>query len=350
MSFSIAFDYRFDRSGFFDDPVRRVIALNREFHVEPHVSELHGIPDRDREEWTVGLLEFAGGAIGMFHFTDITYDAPMRWHGFTKFFGEKGTVVGDEIRLLDAARRGRVEARIDREWVPVGDTRIVGRATASTEPPFEWVNPYAEHPWDEDRIGVAECLVSLVRAMEGQGEPEYGAVNGAIDQALALALDESARHGGRPVEMGDDPWTFKRLEGDEGGDEGRSDRDREVIHTRGAPEAIGPYEQAIRTGGLLFTSGQIPLNPESGEIEGDSIEEQTRRVLDNLKAVLEAGGSSLDRVVKVGVYLTDLGEFGRFNEVYSEYFSRNKPARSTVQVANLPKGVKIEADAVALAG
>ena len=124
--------------------------------------------------------------------------------------------------------------------------------------------------------------------------------------------------------------------------------EKEVIRTTAAPEAIGPYEQAIRTGELLYTSGQIPLDPATGQVKGDTIEEQARCVLDNLKAVLEAGGSSLDKVIKVTVFLTDLGEFSRFNEVYGEYFGQSKPARSTVQVAGLPKGVKIEAEAVAL--
>lgn len=122
---------------------------------------------------------------------------------------------------------------------------------------------------------------------------------------------------------------------------------REVVSTEKAPKAIGPYEQAIKSNGLLFTSGQIALDPATGTlIEGD-VAAQTRRVLENLKAVLEAGGSSLDRVVKATVYLTDLGSFAQMNEVYAEYLGHVKPARSTVGVASLPRGASVEIDLVA---
>ena len=124
---------------------------------------------------------------------------------------------------------------------------------------------------------------------------------------------------------------------------------REVIRTEKAPKAIGPYEQAIKCSGLLFTSGQIAIDPAKGKlIEGD-VSAQTRRVLENLKAVLEAGGSSLDRVVKATVYLTDLSTFSKMNEVYAEYLGHIKPARSTVGVATLPLGASVEIDLVAIA-
>ena len=123
---------------------------------------------------------------------------------------------------------------------------------------------------------------------------------------------------------------------------------REVVSTEHAPKAIGPYEQAIKWGGLLFTSGQIALDPATGTlIEGD-ISVQTRQVLENLKAVLEAGGSSLDRVIKATVYLTDLNTFAQMNEVYAEYLGDVKPARSTVGVASLPRGASVEIDLVAI--
>lgn len=122
---------------------------------------------------------------------------------------------------------------------------------------------------------------------------------------------------------------------------------REVVSTEKAPKAIGPYEQAIKCNGLLFTSGQIALDPATGTlIEGD-VSSQTRQVLNNLKAVLEAGGSSLDDVIKVTVYLTDLGSFAKMNDVYAEYLGRVKPARSTVGVATLPRGAIVEIDLVA---
>jgi 2-iminobutanoate/2-iminopropanoate deaminase len=123
----------------------------------------------------------------------------------------------------------------------------------------------------------------------------------------------------------------------------------ESIQTDRAPQAIGPYSQAIKANGFIFASGQIPLDPATMRIVDGGIEEQTGRVLENLKAVLEAAGSSLDRVVKTTVYLADMGEFAAMNEIYAKYFGATKPARATVQVARLPRDVKVEIDVVALA-
>lgn len=123
----------------------------------------------------------------------------------------------------------------------------------------------------------------------------------------------------------------------------------ESIQTDRAPQAIGPYSQAIKANGFIFASGQIPLDPATMQIVEGGIGEQTERVLDNLKAVLEAAGSSLDRVVKTTVYLADMNEFAAMNEIYARYFGATKPARATVQVARLPRDVKVEIDVVALA-
>ena len=121
----------------------------------------------------------------------------------------------------------------------------------------------------------------------------------------------------------------------------------QIIVTEKAPRAIGPYSQAVSHNGLLYLSGQIPLDPATGQlIEGD-VAAQTERVLENLKAVLEAAGSSLDRVLKTTVYLKDLGEFARMNEVYGRYFPENPPARATVEVARLPREARVEIEAVA---
>lgn len=120
-----------------------------------------------------------------------------------------------------------------------------------------------------------------------------------------------------------------------------------IVHTDRAPAAIGPYSQAVRAGGFLFTSGQIPLKAD-GSLESGGIEAQTEQVLANLKAVLEAAGSGLDHVVKCTCFLSDMGTFGRMNEVYAHFFTDEPPARSAVEVARLPRDVMIEIEAVAL--
>ena len=121
---------------------------------------------------------------------------------------------------------------------------------------------------------------------------------------------------------------------------------KEIIFTEKAPAAIGPYSQGNKIGQLIFTSGQLPLNPETGELY-DEIKRATKQSLENLKAVIEAGGSSLDKVVKVVIFLKDMDDFAQVNEVYSEYFKENSPARSCVQVAKLPKDALIEIEAIA---
>ena len=123
---------------------------------------------------------------------------------------------------------------------------------------------------------------------------------------------------------------------------------KEIISTNSAPAAIGPYNQAIKCGQLIFTSGQIALDPITGEVTGDNIADQTRRVLDNLQAVLEAGNTNLDNVIKTTCFLDSMDDFAAFNEVYQQYFKNNAPARSCVAVEKLPKGVLVEVEAVAL--
>jgi len=125
---------------------------------------------------------------------------------------------------------------------------------------------------------------------------------------------------------------------------------REQVKTEHAPGAIGPYSQAIKARGLIFAAGQIPLDPASGEIVSGGIQEQTERVLQNLVAVLGAGGSSLDAVVKTTVFLKSMGDFKEMNEVYARYFKTPAPARSTVAVADLPRGALVEIECIALAG
>ena len=123
---------------------------------------------------------------------------------------------------------------------------------------------------------------------------------------------------------------------------------RKTVSTPNAPAAIGPYSQAIRCGNLLFSSGQIPLDPATGAVVGDNIREQAERVMQNLGAVLTAGGSSFENAVKTTCFLADMGDFATFNEVYATYFTTN-PARSCVAVKTLPKGVLVEVEVIALA-
>jgi 2-iminobutanoate/2-iminopropanoate deaminase len=123
--------------------------------------------------------------------------------------------------------------------------------------------------------------------------------------------------------------------------------EKKSIQTSKAPSAIGPYSQAIRIGDFLYTSGQIALNPDTMEMMSGEIEAETERVLKSIEAILQAGGLSLEHVIKTTVYLTDLGEFSRMNEVYEKFFEKTKPARACVQVAALPKGAKVEIDAIA---
>lgn len=126
--------------------------------------------------------------------------------------------------------------------------------------------------------------------------------------------------------------------------------DRSIISTAHAPAAIGPYSQAVTARGFVFLSGQIPLDPQSGEmVGGDDVELQAKQVMRNLKAVLDAAGASFAKVVKTTIYLTDLGDFARVNKVYGSFFEGvEPPARATVQVAALPRGAKVEIDAIAV--
>jgi 2-iminobutanoate/2-iminopropanoate deaminase len=125
---------------------------------------------------------------------------------------------------------------------------------------------------------------------------------------------------------------------------------KQDVKTEKAPQAIGPYSQAIVANGFVFASGQIPIVPATGELNTGTIEDQTRQALKNLGAVLEAAGSSYDQVVKATVFLQDMNDFSRMNQVYAEYFSPPFPARAAVQVARLPRDVKVEIEAVALVG
>ncbi len=122
---------------------------------------------------------------------------------------------------------------------------------------------------------------------------------------------------------------------------------KKTVYSKKAPEPIGPYSQAIIFNNLLFTSGQIPIDPNTGNIIQGGIKEQGRQTLENLKAVIEAGGSDLYKVIKVNLFLANMDDFAAMNEIYAEYFGESKPARSALEVSKLPKGVLVEIDAIA---
>lgn len=122
---------------------------------------------------------------------------------------------------------------------------------------------------------------------------------------------------------------------------------KQVISTKAAPAAIGPYSQAIKCGGFVFTSGQVPINPSTGKIEAQDIEGQTKQVMKNLEAVLKEAGSDFSKVIKTTVFLTDLANFGKVNEIYASYFAKEAPARSCFQVVKLPMGALIEIEMTA---
>jgi 2-iminobutanoate/2-iminopropanoate deaminase len=124
---------------------------------------------------------------------------------------------------------------------------------------------------------------------------------------------------------------------------------KKIISTNEAPAAVGPYSQAVRAGAMVFCAGQIPLDPKSGQIVSQNIAEQTRRVLDNITGVLRAEGLTFDQIVKTTIFLTDLNDFQTVNEIYGSYFKQAPPARSTVQVSALPKGARVEIEAIAVA-
>lgn len=125
---------------------------------------------------------------------------------------------------------------------------------------------------------------------------------------------------------------------------------KKVLYTALAPEAVGPYSQAIASNGIIYTSGQIPVNPATGKVEATTIEEQTEQVMENLHIVLAQGGVAFDRVVKTTCFLADMNDFEAFNRVYAKYFPDNPPARSCVEVSTLPMGIKLEIEAIAVQG
>ncbi|MCG3174884.1 MAG: hypothetical protein GMKNLPBB_03184 [Myxococcota bacterium] len=184
----------------FDVPLKRVTGMVREFDVHPHYSRLRNIPDRKRERWELGWLDFEGGAIGIFKHTDISYDAPMlRFETSTRFYGENGMGSGNRLELVSAD--GREARPIRLEWVmrKVGKVDVTERIIAHTSPRIEWENPFTGCPFDDDRVGIATALMELVRCIREGDQPEYGIPNGCLDRAIELAIQKSSAMGSRPV-------------------------------------------------------------------------------------------------------------------------------------------------------
>jgi 2-iminobutanoate/2-iminopropanoate deaminase len=125
---------------------------------------------------------------------------------------------------------------------------------------------------------------------------------------------------------------------------------KQIVRTDNAPKPVGPYSQAVRTGNLVFAAGQGPLNPATGQVERGSIQSETRQVLENIKAILAAAGTSLDRVVKTTCYLADMNDFQAFNAIYAEYFPQDPPARTTIQAGRLPLDIRVEIEVIAEVG
>ncbi len=140
--------------------------------------------------------------------------------------------------------------------------------------------------------------------------------------------------------------TMRNLRFADGGEE----MEKRVVYTEKAPKPIGPYSQAVLVEGgkFLFVSGQIPIDPATGEIVGETIEEQAERAIRNMLAIVEEAGGSVENIVKVTAFLSDINDYPKFNEVYEKFFSKSKPARAVVEVANLPKGVKVEIECIAV--
>ena len=184
----------------FREKVKRVFGFSRNFTVQTHIYR-RGEPPRNSENWQHGVIEFENGSVGIFNFTSLSYGSPLRWHNSTKFYGEKGMCVGNEAAVLSETGDAKRPITITRKTSTVEGVEVIDALIADTEPEVIWENPLRKYPLREGEISVASELMSIAEAVREDEEPEYGPINGKIDQEISLAMARSWSEGGRPVEL-----------------------------------------------------------------------------------------------------------------------------------------------------
>lgn len=185
----------------FDARITAVTGVAGEFPVAPHYAWMDQTFGPRRERWQHAVLQFEDGRLGFFDWSDIAYDSPLRWLRSTKFFAEKGMAVGDRMTLLTADGRDALPIDVERRFHNVGGMETLAELVAHTEPQVVWHNPFRGYYMDDEMIAVADCIMSLVRAVREDRAPEYGPEQARLDQEVALAIVESARRGGEPVRL-----------------------------------------------------------------------------------------------------------------------------------------------------
>lgn len=181
----------------FEKRIKRVVGIGRSYRVQKH---LYRGQERDEESWQHAVIEFEGGELGIFNFTSLSYGSPLRWHSSTKFYAEKGMCVGDEAAILDGKGERR-PIRIERRTTLLEGVEVIEALMTDTNPPVVWENPLRRYPLWEWEISVASELKSIADAVREGSEPEYGPINGRIDQEVALAISKSCSRRGEPVEL-----------------------------------------------------------------------------------------------------------------------------------------------------
>ena len=181
----------------FEKEIKRVIGVGRSYKVQRHV---YRGQEREDESWQHAVIEFEDGSLGIFNFTSLSYGSPLRWHNSTKFYGERGMCVGDEAAILDEKGERR-PIKIERRTSVVEGVEVIDALIADTDPPLVWENPLRRYPLREWEISVASELKSIADAVREGTEPEYGPINGRIDQEVALAISKSCSRGGEPIEL-----------------------------------------------------------------------------------------------------------------------------------------------------
>lgn len=185
----------------FDEPVVSVRAVSAHFPVAPHYAWISKTTEPREEQWEHAVLQFADGRLGFFNWSSIAYDSPLRWQRSTRFFAEKGMAVGDQLTLLTPDGKDPQPVFIERRYHNVGGVETLSEIIAHTKPEVSWRNPFRGYYMDDEMIAVADCLMSLVNAIREDNLPEYGPVQARTDQAITLAMSESARNNGAQIEI-----------------------------------------------------------------------------------------------------------------------------------------------------